>query len=675
LPKSTFYFSDGPYLQALQSLHQALTSPEALIKLIGNARTGKSTLCEKLMLFMQHKDYQVVYFNYAIESPEMLRTMLARQLRLPNATNFSRMLEDVPSSEDGKPLILIFDDAHLLTDTTLLEIYRLIGIQTGSTRRLNVLLCGEPLLEQKLVRRQELKSLLQQISHTISLLPMNNNELSQFLVTFLDKAGMPGLMLQPAAMSYYCKTSHGLPGPALMLAQLMLAARRDTAELKDISKAELLQLVQQSQASGSAQKLPGAQTRETNRWVVLAPLVAVVVVASIALLYQQLTNAVENTVEQADTMSAENEAESATVAPETVSPFAAEPVAATPATTPISVPAVSTANLATTAIVFEAEPEEPVSDSNLVLVTAAERGIVAADIADPVFEDIAVLATASAPVVTDSMALPVERAGSIQSPAAVVRSAAAPVPVVAETPAALATNSTASPPAKIPVVDVTPETAAAKVASNENAIETAAAPLVAAEEEIIAIAEVAEAAQVAEVVEVPEVTEVPEVVEVAEVAEIIEMPETVEVAEVAAATEVAAVLEVAEVPETQEPESDLAAVSARVQTWMSAWQSQNLDAYFASYHDDYEPRYHPSRQRWHQDRERVIGNAGSITLKMSDYAVISSSSERIEVQFWLDYASPTYADSTLKKLVFGVQQTEGKPQWLILEEVNLQVRS
>ena len=71
--KQAFYFSEGPYLQTLQGLHAALSMPEAFIKLLGTSRSGKSTLCEKLSKYLRRKGFSVIYFQAAIESPEMLR--------------------------------------------------------------------------------------------------------------------------------------------------------------------------------------------------------------------------------------------------------------------------------------------------------------------------------------------------------------------------------------------------------------------------------------------------------------------------------------------------------------------------------------------------------------------------------------------------------------------------
>lgn len=554
MAKPVFYFSDGPYLQVMQGLVRALSAPEALVKLLGKAHTGKSLLCEKLAYFLRHKDYRVVYFHYAIESPEMLRTVLARELDLPVSSNFSRMIEEIPATPDGKPVILIFDDAHLLTDVTLLEIYRIAQIQSGATRVLNVVLCGEPALEQKLLSRKELNSLRMQMSHTFVLEAMNAEVLSQFLLAYLGKVGLPGLQLDAAAQRYFHKCSQGFPGQALELSRLVVAARQGSVELSMMTKPELMNLVRESQDNGGGHRLPGSQFREINPWVLLGPLVAVIVIASLALLYQMLS------AEEPDT---------GPVAPETTlndtldSPFV--PAQQSPAATDITIElpvtedsAPQSPDVITEPVSVEA-PDIPVSDSDLLLVTAAERGIADADIVQPVFES--------------------------------VQDAVGYVDVALEAP---------------PV---------------ETVVDTSVS------------------------------TQSPEPV-LAEV-----KPESPVVDELVADTPASPALEAS-------------AIQSIVSAWMTSWQDQDLETYFAAYHPAFVPRYHNSRQRWRQDRERVISNASKISLAMFDYTVISSDAEQVEVQFWLAYRSPRYSDDTLKKLVLS--QLDGR--WLILEEVNLEVR-
>ena len=190
MPESkTFYFSDGPYLQVMQSLHAALSMPEAFIKLVGQRQTGKSLLCQKFSQFLTRKDYKVIYFDAAIESPDILRALLAREFDLPESSNFARLLEDSLRIRADKPIVLIFDDAHLLTDVTLLEIYRLAEVQVDTRRMLNIVLCGEPSLEKRLLSNKEFKSLLLNVSHRFQLEPMDAEELGRFFYRYLEESG------------------------------------------------------------------------------------------------------------------------------------------------------------------------------------------------------------------------------------------------------------------------------------------------------------------------------------------------------------------------------------------------------------------------------------------------------------------------------------------------------
>jgi type II secretory pathway predicted ATPase ExeA len=257
--------------------------PEAFIKLTGNARAGKSTLCQKLTQFMRHDDYRVVYFDYAIESPDMLRTTLAKELELPNSSNFARLLEDSLRGDKQKPVVLIFDDAHLLSDITLIEIYRLAEIQVGAHGSLNILLCGEVALDKRLSGNDEFKSLLLSISDRFVLQAMDAQTLPQFFMAYLEKAELPGLQLDTAATNYFYKCCKGYPGPATALCQLIVQARLGSLELTPIGKGELVRLVK---SAASEHGLPSSNYRDSNRLALLGPLGLVVIIAVLGFLFQ-----------------------------------------------------------------------------------------------------------------------------------------------------------------------------------------------------------------------------------------------------------------------------------------------------------------------------------------------------------------------------------------------------
>jgi MSHA biogenesis protein MshM len=608
--RQTFYFSDGPYLQAMHGLHSALSGAEAFIKFIGQPRTGKSGVCEKLTQYMRLKDYRVLYFDYAIESPDMLRSRLATELDIPDTVNILRHLEDVLQKEAEKPLLLIFDDAHLLSDITLIEIYRLISVQVEQKRIINIVLCGEPLLERRLSNKQEFKTLLQHVSHNFLLEPMDSETSSHFLLDFLERMQLPGLQLEAAALNQFYKSCKGYPGPAYSLCQLLLSIRQHDQELLPVTKEELLRAIR---SADGEQPVPSGQLRDVDRRLIAAPIVAVIIIASLALLMRQLSppetppQTEDNTSlssddrgEQAATgagpspfvldettaeqviVNAHNEVAAGKVISEQALENAAEYIVAS------NVGAVANPVAEAPASSARAE-QEIVSDSNLSLVTAQQRGVSARAISTPQFEELALI----------------ESNNMVNS---------------GKTKAALAEDSAAS----FPVVNL--------------ANVTLTRPMFAIDDEDDEVA-----------------------IDDAELA-------AVRISEPAAADQSSAV--------RQDAISNSAKAEEVVQAWVLAWQQRDLDNYFASYDEDFIPRYHRSKNAWHSNRQRVIGNAAKISLEVSDFAVVSEDADSIEVHFWLAYRSPTYGDDTRKKLVLRkLPSTDQQARkLLILEEINLEVQ-
>ncbi|GJM14105.1 MAG: hypothetical protein DHS20C12_25080 [Pseudohongiella sp.] len=598
--RQTFYYSDGPYLQAMQGLHAALSGSEAFVKFIGQPRTGKSGVCEKLTQFMRLKDYRVIYFDYPIESPDMLRSMLAKELDIPDSYNMFRHLEDALETEGGKPLVIIFDDAHLLSDISLIEIYRLAGVQVGQKRVINIVLCGEPELERRLSRKKEFTSLLHHVSHNFLLEPMDSATASQFLSAYLSKQGLPGVSLEPPALSQFYKTCKGFPGPTVSLSQLVFDMVKDSEEQQPITKEELLRAIR---ASDSEHSVPGSRLREGNRWMLFAPLCAVVVIASLAFLFRLLDPAELETASEEPASLVSDDAQALDTVTTITSPFAADELSANsneaPAESNGAEPSASSTDPALAAefsTPTQAEPASqqqsvvedsmPVSDSNLALVTAQERGISLETITEPLFEQMDSDATAAEP---------------------------APSPL----DESAASND---------VVDL------------ENI--TLTRPMLALDDE--------------------------ETVVEAEPEAVIATADSQPVAEVALEQSV----------EAAESEAIALTPQQFVQAWLEAWEGQDLENYFASYDEDFEPRYHSSKAEWRRNRERVIGNASQITLELSDFVLISEDAQTIEVHFWLAYTSPSYRDDTRKKVILKKQaaSAQGAAKLLILEEINLEVR-
>jgi len=609
----SFYFSDGPYIQVLKALVGALTLPEAFVKLLGNPHTGKSVLCTKLTQYLRRKGVKVIHFDKAIESPDMLRAALAQEFDLPLSANFARILEDALQEQNQKRVILIFDDAHLLTDITLIEIYRLAEVQVNKKRLLNILLCGEPDLEKRLLSNREFKSLLLNVSHKFKLEPMNEEELGQFFYRFVNKAGLPGLQLEPSALGYFFKLCKGFPGPAANMCQLIVAARKNSAELHPVSKTELVKIFS---AANGEQALPTVGFRYTNsKMNTLISIAAVMLVVSVGLIYRLLNQPgdglfpapvvqglVANSVGTDLLFQSAQEAEAIQTAGSRTAAGTRNAVAISgvtalalqtdefsaevadsvrtgrPETEPESNPAAS-GTIATVIAVGASSVQGALSettvteasDSGLVLVTAKERGIDLASIAEP-----AIYGTLQAQTAENIG----ERAEQQSTEESTGESSLAVVDERLDE-----SEGNASSVSGLEQEEV--------AGSNEPSVETDASS-----------------------------------------------------------------------------DFDLGVLQQFIAAWVDAWQAQSLESYFSAYHAEFEPRYQDSVSAWRSSRERVIGNAGWIELELSDFQYIGEEAGVIEVHFWLNYRSPTYQDDTQKKLLLGREAGE----WRILEEINLQVR-
>ncbi|MFT6093527.1 MAG: type II secretory pathway predicted ATPase ExeA, partial [Pseudohongiellaceae bacterium] len=599
----SFYFSDGQYLQLLQSLCHDLTKAEAFVQLMGSAKSGKSALCETLTLYLRRKGHDVVYIDYPIESPEMLRSVLAQKFSLPNTNNVARQLEDTLLTNFEKPKLLIFDDAHQLSDITLLEIHRMAEIQASSKRVLNVLLCGEQKLDTRLLNKKELSSLLLNVSRKYLLKPMDKETLSQFFFSYVAQKGLPSLQLSQDALGLLYRSSKGYPGPATLLAELVVQSAIGNSSQNVITKVEL---AEQIKGSDFQQGLPSAELFNVSQLKVLGPIAAVFTIAAMGFMFS-IINSEDSDVslDQASLVSANSDSPFSTtpssiatstsqietidttgsrVVASSIGEAAGEPAQETirqssSGTASNSIledrnlqlvnrgPAQPMPSLLRPASIFsldDEEYEESVSDSDLALVTAAEIGLAANTIAES--ESVDSVASIAIELSDSSVE------NSNQEPELAVMQSTEPylaldAPVLAG--GDVSTNSL--------------------VAIDEAVIETVAVTLFEERsEEQLEIQTQGQAEQLGQAA--PVATDAAQVSTIASAAEAA-VPQNIEAVDLGnqILTSVATQLDQALPTDTM--------VRARVESWVSAWEQQSLEGYFASYSPDFEPRYDSSVAR------------------------------------------------------------------------------
>lgn len=635
-----FYYNGEPYLPTLQRIHHALKQSGALVELVGEAGAGKSSICDKLQQYLKRKQFRVITFRQPPESVEILHSLLARELDVAALEHSDAILSEALRSLQ-QPLVLIFDDAQQLSDVIMLELMRLADVEEHG---LGVLLARQSSLSQSLQGQRSLPELEERITDWFHLQAMNAQQFHLFLRAYFDENGLFAVQVEPEAEAQLYRKCRGLPGPAVKLVGHLLGWCLANPAQELISRRQIDQIFQNHEGWQQSANLLASGDRQRNG---LLPVAVVVVIASLAFLYQQLAEQdVEPVVSQAspflasepvaETESADSIGEAAT---DVVVAGAAQNSDAEAVAEPAE-DAVLTAQQQALARELARQRElqelaqEQLSDSGLALVTAQERGIPAEQFALPEYEEL------------------LELAGQDSQSGSNNAASAETVAVAVETS-----------------VETVEETA-------EEAIKEAARVAEAREENADQVTEQAQQRLAANLNEAVEETPAAETAAASEAEPEATVESTLASTSAGLESEPEAATPTESVPVSESPadsaDDSVPADLLRtvVLSWLQAWESQSLPAYFAHYHDNFEPRYQDDQLAWRRNRERIIGNAEFIQLQMSDFAVIESSQQQAEVHFWLRYQSGSYQDETLKKLVL----VQAESNWLIVEEVNLEVR-
>jgi type II secretory pathway predicted ATPase ExeA len=112
----------------------------------------------------------------------------------------------------GLTTILVVDEAHLLSPEILEEIRLLTNLETSQQKLLQIVLAGQPELDQKL-DSYELRQLKQRIALRCHLDPLSLNETTAYMDRRLRIAGAPegGEIFSRAAIEAVFRYSQGIP--------------------------------------------------------------------------------------------------------------------------------------------------------------------------------------------------------------------------------------------------------------------------------------------------------------------------------------------------------------------------------------------------------------------------------------------------------------------------------
>lgn len=219
LSPNTQYFCNLPGHQAAFNVLQfALRSGETLIKITGEVGSGKTLLCRKLMNSID-KSFVMAYIPNPDLSPSGIRKAVARELGIELSEDMSddTILEALTEElinlrRQGRYVVLLIDEAQALSDESLEALRLLTNIETESQKLLQIILFGQPELDQRL-NSYKFRQLKQRITFSHSLNPIDRKDLEAYIVHRLMIAGhsQGGTIFSKKAYNKLYKASSGIP--------------------------------------------------------------------------------------------------------------------------------------------------------------------------------------------------------------------------------------------------------------------------------------------------------------------------------------------------------------------------------------------------------------------------------------------------------------------------------
>ena len=236
-PDTSFFFASAAYQEALNTLLIAVRNGEGFIKITGEVGTGKTLLCRQFLASINRditgpKRYITAYLPNPYLEPRTLLLALAEELgvALDKNTDQHHLLKSLTLAlldyaRAGKRVVLCLDEAQAIPLESLEAIRLLTNLETEKRKLLQIVLFGQPELNQRL-QQDSIRQLSQRIAFHYHLGPLRKADIGYYLVHRLNIAKFPGgRLFSRSAIRRLYAASGGIPRLVNIVAHksLMLA--------------------------------------------------------------------------------------------------------------------------------------------------------------------------------------------------------------------------------------------------------------------------------------------------------------------------------------------------------------------------------------------------------------------------------------------------------------------
>src|SRR5271165_3924748 len=216
-PDPRYLFLTRHTEEALACLTYGIQSRKGFVLLTGEVGTGKTTLINKLLEWLRLQQVATAFiFNSRLNVPQFLDYMMA-DFGIPCESEaksqillrlYNWLLDRYRA---GETAVLIVDEAQNLSEEVLEEIRMLTNLETFTEKLLQIVLVGQPELEQKL-KQPQLRQLRQRLTLRAKTYALTLDETKAYVQQRLRIAGSNGQQIfEPEALAAIHRYALGIP--------------------------------------------------------------------------------------------------------------------------------------------------------------------------------------------------------------------------------------------------------------------------------------------------------------------------------------------------------------------------------------------------------------------------------------------------------------------------------
>lgn len=216
-PDPEFLFLSPSHREALASIMYGVEQRKGFITIIGEVGLGKTSILRYYLEQVVKENLKTIYiFNPALSFSGLMKDILQKQGFSPNTEDPAELVNQfhlilIDWFKKGLNAVLIIDEAQNMPIETMESLRMLSNLETSKDKLLQIVLVGQPELEEKLQLRQ-LRQFRQRIAIKTTITSLSKKECFEYIRHRLAKASRNGSQVfTQRALEMIITESQGVP--------------------------------------------------------------------------------------------------------------------------------------------------------------------------------------------------------------------------------------------------------------------------------------------------------------------------------------------------------------------------------------------------------------------------------------------------------------------------------